>query len=120
MNSYFGKYEPYIPLTTGEIYDLLAAFIGDSPTFKDKTGWFPDMNIETEFHALYEGWKNVRKKLGEEDYARALAITARMKEMFLDDPEDVTGESHAGRKLVWQLEDIIRESNTRARKAKGN
>jgi hypothetical protein len=117
--SYFSeKYEPYIPQTTGEIYDLLAAFIGDSPSFEDKTGDFPGMNIETEFHALYEGWKNVRKKLGEDDYARALAITARMKELFLADPKDVTGETHEGRKLVWQLEDIIRESNTRARKAK--
>ncbi len=119
MNSYFGKYEPYIPQTTGEIYDLLAAFIGDSPKFLDKFGDFPDMNIETEFHALNEGWKNVRKKLGEEDYARVLAITAQMKEMFLADPEDVTGETHAGRKLVWQLEDIIRASNSRVRKAKG-
>jgi hypothetical protein len=41
-----------------------------------------------------------------------------MKEMFLADPEDVTGETHEGRKLVWQLEDIIKASNTRARKAK--
>jgi hypothetical protein len=118
MSYYLGKYEPYIPQTTGEIYDLLATFIGSSPKFEDKFGDYPAMNIETEFYALNEGWKNVRKKLGEEDYARALAITARMKEMFLADPEDVTGETHEGRKLVWQLEDIIRESNTRARKAK--
>jgi hypothetical protein len=118
MSSYFVE-GPYIPQTTGEIYDSLARFIGDSPKFEDKTGFERDRTIETEFYALYEGWKNVRKKLGEEDYARALVITAKMKEMFLADPEDVTGETHEGRKLVWQLEDIIRESNTRVRKAKG-
>ncbi len=117
MSNYDDINESPIPQTTGEIYDLLASFIGDSPTFIDKSGWFPWTNIETEFHALYEGWKNVRKKLGEEDYARALAITAKMKELFLADPEDVTGETHEGRKLVWQLENIIRASNSRVRKA---
>jgi hypothetical protein len=118
MINYYGKDETYIPQTTGGIYDFLVTFIGNSLTFIDDSGWFPWTNIETEFHALNEGWNNVRKKLGEEDYARAVAITARMKEMFLADPDDVTGETHEGRKLVWQLEDIIKESNTRARKRK--
>ncbi len=67
MSYSLGRYEPYIPQTTGEIYDPFAEFIGDSLKFLDKFGDFPDMNIETEFHAHTDGWKNERMKLGEED-----------------------------------------------------
>ena len=114
MNNY-GVEESYIPQTTGEIYDLLIAFVHESPSFVDASGDFPWRNLESEFHALNQGWKNVRKKLGEEEYGLAVSITARMKEMFVRDPEDVTGETQEGRKLVYQLEDIIKRSNDRKR-----
>lgn len=108
-------YNPYIPQTTGDIYDLLGSMMLNSPTFVDRSGDFPGRNIDTEFFVLKEGLKNVRKKLGEADYARSLDIADRMRAHFEDDPEDKTDDSLAGRQLILDMEDIIKASNSRKR-----
>ena len=113
--SWFDPYKPYIPQTTGEIYDLLGAMMLESPTFVDKLGYFPDQNIETTFFSLKEGLKNVRKKLGEDAYLRAVAMADQMRAHFEADPEDKTDDSLAGRDLILAMEDILRASNDRKR-----
>lgn len=106
-------YKPYIPQTIGEIWDLLGGMMLDSPTFIDKTGYFPDRNIDTEFFALKEGLKAVRKKLGEERYEKLVAMADRMKAHFEADPEDKTDDSLAGRQLIYDMEDVLQEVRRR-------
>jgi hypothetical protein len=101
-------YEPYIPQTTGELWDLLGGMMLDAPTFKDETGYFPGRSIETEFVALNGGIDAVRKKVGEERYAALVALSARMRALFEADPEDNTGDTQAGRQLIHEMEAILR------------
>jgi hypothetical protein len=117
MKSIFDPYEPTIPETTGEVHELLGWMMLNAPRFEDKDGLFAGQSIETEFFALNEGWKKVRKKLGEERYARAVELTARMKALFEADPNDENGDAMAGRNIIFDLQDIIKASNNRKRKS---
>lgn len=102
------RYIPYIPQTISELRDLLADILFGAPTFKDRTGYFPQKNIETEFSALNEGLQAIRKKLGEERYAALRALSDKMRALFEADPEDKTGETQAGREIIHEMEDILR------------
>lgn len=103
----FRPYEPYIPETIGEIMDLLATMMLYSPTLRDPLGQFPEQNIDTEFFALNEGLKLVRKKLGDERYSALVALSDRVRALFEADPKDETGETAAGRELILEMEDLL-------------
>jgi hypothetical protein len=103
-------YSPYIPQTLGEIWDKLGSMMLDSPTFVDKLGEFPGMNIDTQFFALKESFKVVRRKLGEERYEKLVALADRARAHFEADPEDKTEDIAAGRRLLTEIEDIIRDA----------
>lgn len=102
-------YKPYIPQTIGEIWDQLGGMMLDSPTFVDKTGYLPGRNIATEFFRLKEGLKVVRKQLGEERFAKLNAMADRMRAHFEADPGDVTDDSLAGRQLIYDMEEVLRD-----------
>ena len=102
-------YKPYIPQTISEIWDQLGGMMLDSPTFIDKLGDFPGRNIDTEFFALKEGFKVVHNRLGEERFAKLNAMADRMRAHFEADPEDVTDDSMAGRQLIHDMEDVLRD-----------
>ena len=102
-------YKPYIPQTIGEIWDQLGGMMLDSPTFVDKFGDFPGRNIDTEFFALKEGFKVVRRRLGEERFAKLNEMADRMRAHFEADPEDKTDDSMAGRQLIYDMEDVLKE-----------
>lgn len=101
-------YQPYIPQTTGELWDQIGSMMLGAPTFKDRTGYFPGRNIETEFSALNGGIDAVRKKVGKERYTALVALSQRMRPLFEADPEDKTGDAQAGRQLIHEMEDILR------------
>ena len=101
-------YKPYIPQTIGELWDLIGSMMLVSPTFKDKTGYFPDKSIDTTFVGLNSGIEAVRKKLGEQRYAALMTLSQRMRPLFKADPEDTTGDADAGRQLLHEMEDILR------------
>ena len=101
-------YKTYVPQTTGELWDLLGSMMLGAPTFKDRTGYFPERNIETTFVALEGGLNAVRKKVGEERYAALVALSQRMRPLFEADPEEMTGEASAGMQLLRDMEDILR------------
>ena len=109
------RYRPYIPQTIGELMDQIGSMMLGAPTFKDKTGYFPQMNIDTEFFALNEGLRAVRKKLGEERYATLRARSDRMRALFEADPEDTTCDTQAGREIIHEMEDILRSTAWRQR-----
>ena len=107
------RYRPYIPQTLGELMDKVMSMMLGAPTFKDKTGYFPQMNIDTEFIALNEGLLAVRKKLGEERYATLKMLSDKMRALFEADPEDKTGDTQAGREIIHEMEDIVRSAAKR-------
>jgi hypothetical protein len=78
-----------------------------SPTFVDKTGYFPERNIDTVFHALNEGLKVTRGKLGEERYRKLVEMSNQVRAYFEADSED-KGETLKGRELILDMEDLIK------------
>ncbi len=101
------QYKPYVPQDVGELLDYLGYMMLASPTFKDKTGYFPRQNIDTAFLGLNEGLLVARKVLGKERYATLRALSDKMRALFEADPGDKTGDTHAGCMLIHEMEDIL-------------
>lgn len=115
-NPYFNP-KPYIPATLSEINDLLGSMILDAPTFVDRLGDFPDQNIDSEFLTLTQGFELVRKKLGEERYALMMDLAVRAKALFAADQDSTNGKTYEGRKLLFEMEDVLKDvRNRRIRK----
>lgn len=108
----------YVPASLSELYDQMAGMLLGAPTFKDRTGVFPDHDIETEFRRLTEGFGVVRKKLGEERYAALIDLAAQAKVLFAADPDDSNGKTDEGYKLLHRIEDLIQEARRRRVKEK--
>lgn len=115
--SYFNS-KPYIPSTLSEIYDTLGSMILGAPTFIDRLGDFPNRNIDSEFNKLTQGFALVRKKLGEERYARLMDLAARAKALFAADQQDTNGKTDEGRALLFEIEDEIQAARRRRVNAK--
>lgn len=98
----------YTPSTIGEIMDLLGSMMLGAPPFEDKTGYFPDRSITSEFPSLNAGLEVVRKKIGEENYAKLIAISARMQDHFRAGIRGNPEETSNGCKCIWEMEDILR------------
>jgi hypothetical protein len=96
--------------------DQVVPMMGDAPKFADDSGYFPEQNIDTEFRALIEGFGNVRDKIGEEQYAKAIDIAARMKALFLEAADEDDPKTMEGILLIHELIDII--DAARARRVK--
>ena len=106
-------YTPYIPQGISEIMDLLGWMMLKSPKFEDDTGYFEGQNIETEFFALNEGLKAIRKKVGEENYQALVALSDRMRTHFEADPNNETDDTIKGRDCIIEMEDILKASARR-------
>lgn len=109
---------PYIPASLSEVNDLIGSMVLGAPTFIDDSGVFPNRNIDSRFHQLVEGFGLVRKKLGEDRYARLIDMAARAKALFADDPTDSNGKTDAGRELLYDMEDVLSEVRSRRVKEK--
>ncbi len=107
-------YKPHVPQDVGELLAYLSHVMLASPTFIDETGYLPEENIDTTFFSLNKGLLVVRKKLGEERYAALTALSDKMRALFEADPDDETGDTHAGRMLIHEMEDILRSVAKRA------
>lgn len=103
------QYEPYIAQDIGELWDKLGSMMLAAPRFKDTSGYFPAMNIETEFAGLDQSLNVLRPMLGYERYAKLAELSVRMRSLFEADPEDKTDDSQAGRALILEMEDILVE-----------
>lgn len=93
--------------------DQIGSMMLSAPTFKDKTGYFPDQNIDTEFFALNEGLKTIRKKVGEDNYQALVALSDKMRAHFEADPESKTGDTIKGRDCIIEMEDLLKASARR-------
>lgn len=101
------KFRPYVPQSLGDLLDQMGFMMLSSPTFRDKTGYFPEQNLETAFYELNEGLQRLRPKLGDELYRRFVAMSDQMRAYFEADPEDKTGDSNRGRALIREMEELI-------------
>lgn len=95
----------YVPQSIGQLLDFLGHMMLAAPKFK--TRLLPRVNIDTTFFSLNEGLLVVRRKLGEERYTELRAISDKMRMLFESDPDDKTGDTHAGRMLIREMEDIL-------------
>ena len=102
------RYKPYVPQNVGDMMDLLGMVMLSSPTFKDD--YFTERNVETVFSTLNGGLQNTRKKLGEERFQALRTLSDRMRAHFEADPEDKTGDALAGRRLIREMEDILKST----------
>ena len=116
-NPYFNA-KPYVPTSLSEIYDMLGSMLLFAPTFIDPTGTFSERNVENEFATLVEAFGLVRKKLGEERYAKLVDLAASAKTLFAEDQDDTNGKTDQGRALLYEIEDIITEVSRRRVKAR--
>lgn len=101
------KYQPYIPQTLGELLDKMGFMLLSSPTFIDKSGYFPGRDVETSFYGLNEGLRNLRPQLGEELYQKLRAMSDQMRAYFEADPERTTGDTLKGKQLALDMEELI-------------
>ena len=100
-------YKPHIAQTISELMDVLGMMMLSSPTFVDKTGYFPDKDIQKVFAAFNEGLQGLRGRLGDERYLKLRGLSDRMYAHFKSDPEDKTGEAQKGRLLIHEMEDLL-------------
>jgi hypothetical protein len=103
-------YKPYVPKGASEIRDLLGMMMLSSPTFIDKTGYFPRRNVETVFYALNESMRLIRPRLGEERYSILIAMSDRMRAHFEADPENKTDDTLKGRDIIDETRDVLKQS----------
>ena len=113
---YYMLYKPYVPQTVGEIIDLIGSMTLSAPSFKDILREY-DINAEIRFGALNGGLDNVRKRIGEEAYTEARALSDRARALFEADPEDKDPENR-GRKCFFEMEDILIAAVRRKPRAK--
>jgi hypothetical protein len=99
----------------GEVRDYVGSMVLGAPRFIDKTGFYPDQDVNSEFFALIEGFKTIQKRLGEDNYQKVVALAQRAKALFEADPDNKTGDTKKGRECLFEIEDILKAASRRKR-----
>ena len=102
------SFKPCVPESIGEVMDPLGMMMLKSPTFEDD--YFTERNVDTVFFELNEGLNFIQKKLRAERYEKLKALSDRMRAHFEADPEDKTENSRAGRRIIREMEDILKSA----------
>lgn len=100
----------YIPKDISEVLDHLTHMLLGAPKFLDKTGYFPFQNLEYVFQQLSEGLDNIRHKVGDDRYNKLTRMSEQMRAYFEADPEDKTGDTLKGCKLIHEMEDVLKQA----------
>src|SRR5215813_9420104 len=99
----------YVPGNVGEVLDQLSHMLLRAPKFEDKMGYFPHRNLGYVFKQLIGELNNIRQELGEARYGKLLLMSDRIRASFEADPDDKSGETLEGCKIINQMEDILRQ-----------
>ena len=99
--------KPYIPLALSEIEDQLGSMMLKSPHFKDRTGLFPGLSLESSFFTLNSGLDRMREKLGEDVHAKAIELSGRAKALFLQAPDIASEKTREGNRLLDEIDQLI-------------
>lgn len=97
----------HVPQNVPDLLDLLTSMLLSAPKFTDKTGYLPFLNLDYVFQELHAGLAHNRQTLGEERYQELMQMSDRMRALFEADPEDKTGETFQGCKIIHEMEDIL-------------
>jgi hypothetical protein len=97
-----------------ELLELLTSMLLKAPKFQDKTGYLPFLNLEYVFMQLHEGLRYNQGVLGEERYNELMRMSDQMRALFEADPEDKTGETLEGCKIIHKMEDILRQARRKS------
>jgi hypothetical protein len=106
----FRPYKPYIPHDLSEVLDLVYGMMITWPKFIDGTGYVPGKNIDTTFYELNEGLRIIRAELGEKLYVKLREMSDQMRVHFDADPDKKTGEALTGRKILYEMEDLLMQA----------
>jgi hypothetical protein len=98
-----------IPQNISELSDLLISMLLSAPSFTDNTGWLPFVNLQYVFSQLNKGLDYNRQTIGEEHYQELMQMSDRMRALFEADPDDKTGETLEGCKIIHEMEDILKQ-----------
>jgi hypothetical protein len=74
----------------------------------------PFINLDYRFRQLNAGLDFNRAELGEERYQQLKRLTEQMRPLFEADPDNKTGQAHEGCKIIWAMEDILREAKRKS------
>ena len=97
-----------------ELLELTSAMLLSAPKFTDKTGYFPYRNLDYIFRELHEGLNHNRRRLGEERFAELTQMSDRMRALFEADPEDKTGETLQGCRIIHEMEAVLKQSRRKS------
>lgn len=100
----------FIPQNVEDLLELTSLIVLKAPQFKDKTGYFPDRNLDYVFQQLNEGLTNTRATLGDDRYRELTRMSDQMRALFEADPDDKTGETLQGCKIIQAMEDILEQA----------
>jgi len=98
-----------VPQNIVELLEVTTSMLLSAPRFLDKTGYFPFKNLDYTFRQLNEGLSFNRQTLGEERYQKLIRMSDQMRALFEADPDDKTGETLEGCKIIHQMEDVLRQ-----------
>ncbi len=98
-----------VPQSIQELIEVTTSMLLSAPRFLDRTGYFPYKNLDYAFRQLNEGLSYNRPMLGEQRYHELTRMSDQMRSLFEADPEDKTGETAEGCKIIHQMEDILRQ-----------
>ena len=104
----------HIAQNVQELLELTTSMLLSAPKFLDKTGYFPYMNLDYVFRELHAGLSLNRQTLGEERYKELTRMSDQMRALFEADPEDKTGDTLKGCKIIHQMEDILRQARRKS------
>jgi hypothetical protein len=101
-----------VPEDINDVIEFLGMMVLDSPTFIDRTGYFPHTNIETVFTALNEGLYLIKSEIGDKKYLMLRQMSDRMRAHFEADREKITDETTKGCDIIFEMKDILIASLT--------
>lgn len=105
--------KPYVPQGISSVVDHLGSMMLSAPKFKSRLPWAFEENIDTNFFELNEGLKTVRREVGEDTYARLVALSDKMRAHFEADPEDKTDDCLKGRDCIEDMTELLLASRKR-------
>ena len=74
----------------------------------------PFLNLEYVFKELSAGLDFNRPRLGEDSYNDLKRMSDQMRALFEADPEDKTGETAEGCKIILAMEEILRAAKRKS------
>jgi hypothetical protein len=101
-----------VPEDVNDIIEFLGMMRLSAPTFIDKTGYFPEINISTVFVALNESLDLIKPEIGEKKVILLRQMSDRMRAHFEADSENKTDETAKGREIISKMRKILISSLT--------